>query len=84
MPSDAKSPVAASILGLLALAFVGLLGAAALLIAIGYGAPGWLIDGYFVVTLAAIALYALLVFLPQRRLEAQHVTAREEDRKSVV
>jgi len=78
MPSDAKSPVAASILGLLALAFVGLLGAAALLIAIGYGAPGWLIDGYFVVTLAAIALYALLVFLPQRRLEAQHVTARED------
>ncbi len=78
MPSNAKSPVAASILGLLTLVFVGLLGAAALLIAIGYGAPGWLIDGYFVVTLAAIALYALLVFLPQRRLEEQHVAARED------
>lgn len=77
MPSEAKSPVAASIAGLALVALVGLAGAVAILIAVGRGAPGWLIDGYVVVALGAIALYVVLAFLPQRRLEAQHAAASE-------
>jgi methyl-accepting chemotaxis protein len=78
MPSDVKSSVAASILGLLAVVFIGLLGAAAILVAMGYGAPGWLIDGYLVVTLGAIAFYTAVAFLPQRRLEALQAASRED------
>jgi methyl-accepting chemotaxis protein len=78
MPSDAKSSVAASVLGVVVVVLIGLVGAAAILVAVAYGAPGLLIDGYTVVTLGAIALYVALVFLPQRRLEERLRTSGEE------
>ena len=64
-----------STLGLAVVVLLGLVGAAALLIAAGYGAPEWLIDGYFVLAIGALCLYVILAFLPHRRVEAGEVAA---------
>jgi methyl-accepting chemotaxis protein len=64
-----------STLGLAVVGLLGLVGAAALLIAAGHGAPGWLIDGYFVLAIGALSLYVILAFLPHRRAEAGQVAA---------
>jgi len=78
MTSNASLTVRGSTAGLVATGLLGLFGAAALLIAAGYGAPEWLIDGYIVLAIGALALYVLLSFLPQRRAEAAEAQARRD------
>jgi len=67
---------ATPIVGLLLISFLGLIGCAALLLAATRGAPQWLFDAYLALAVVLLALYAVLVFLPQRRLEAALSAAR--------
>ena len=80
MTSNATVSFRSSTLGLVAVALLGICGAAALLIAAGYGAPEWLIDGYIVLAIGALSLYVLAEYLPHRRAEAaQQVMRRERE-----
>jgi methyl-accepting chemotaxis protein len=75
MRSNTTLPFRGSTIGLVAVALIGLLGAAGLLIAAGYGAPEWLIDGYFVLAIGALSLYVIFAFLPHRGAEAGRAAA---------
>ena len=67
-----------STLGLIAVGAIGLLGAAALLLSAGYGAPEWLIDAYLVLVVGALAGYVALAYLPHRRAEDASAAATRE------
>ncbi len=48
---------------------VGLLGFVGLLLAAGFGMPGWILNSYLALTLGLLALYVALVLQPARKLE---------------
>ncbi|MFH1177181.1 MAG: methyl-accepting chemotaxis protein [Acidobacteriota bacterium] len=69
MIEDKPPRVPSSALGLLLAALLGLVGAAGLTIATGYGAPRWVLDAYVVLGFGALAVYVAFVFFPERKNE---------------
>lgn len=55
------------LLGAVLLGLVGLFGFGGLLLAIHFGAPRWILDMYFVVTIGVLGLYVGFVLQPTRR-----------------
>ena len=78
MEDEPTSTASHALFGLLLIAVLGLVGLAGLSAGQAHGAPGWLLDGYLAVGAGILVLYAVFVYLPNRRLQKELARVRKQ------
>jgi len=78
MEDEPTSTASHALFGLLLIAALGLVGVAGLSAGQAHGAPGWLLDGYLALGAGILVLYAVFVYLPNRRLQKELARVRKQ------